>query len=393
MKILLLNDEYPPQGQSSVAKITKQLAEEYEKKGHEVTVMTTHRKEEVDEIKRDRNVISLPVSYQISQRHWKCLKMEKVSRMLETEIGLIQPDVVHAHNLHTYLTYDALRISRKYTKKIFLTAHDTFLVSYDRVRGKNNRIHWWNNLLSAGRRYCPIRNYMIKKILNQSGCSVVAISNATKSFFETNAIKIHSVIPNGIDLVDPISNESVQNFRIENSLTGPTLLFAGRIREDKGIGVAIKAFDVVLNRLPSAKFLVVGEIERLTPFLNDKIRDSVITTGWISGDKINIAYAATDIVIAPSIYLDNFPTVNLEAMAAGKPVVGTCFGGTPEAVLDGETGIIINPNNIDDFAQAILDLLTNKELRSSMGKAARNRISQHFSLDQQVQNYLRIFSE
>ena len=78
-------------------------------------------------------------------------------------------------------------------------------------------------------------------------------------------------------------------------------------------------------------------------------------------------------------------------MAAGKPVIGTCFGGTPEAVLDGETGTIINPENIDEFAEAILELLGDPEKRKRMGEAGRNRISDNFSLDEQVRRYLNLF--
>jgi len=405
MHIVLINDDSLPKAHGGAAVIVDHLRHGFVKAGHKVTFLTTHQNSE-DEIQTEDTagtIISIPVNYDLKKRHKTCIKNPEVTKRLEELLTELKPDVVHAHNIHTYLTYDALRVAQKHTEKVFLTAHDTFLVSFDRVRGagyekaalagKGYKMHWWNHLMSAGRKYWPLRNTAIRKTLKESGCSVVAISNTTRIFLEANRIKVDSVISNGIDVTNPPSDEAIQNFRSEKNLTGPTILFAGRIRGDKGIGVALEAFEKVLEKIPEAQFLVVGEEERLKPFMNDRIRSSVITTGWVAPEKMRLAYAACDVVTTPSIYLDNFPTVNLEAMVAGKPVIGTCFGGTPEAVLDGETGTIINPGNIDGFASAILDLLNDSGKCREMGENGRRRIKQHFSLRQQVEKYLELFSK
>ena len=124
MKILLLNDRYPPRYKSSVANITKGLSEFYREQGNEVTVITSHRLDASEQIIREKNVVSLPIDYRTSLRHYKSLRQSKVSKLLDKEIARVAPDVVHAHNLHMYLTYDALRIARQHTSKVFVTMHD-----------------------------------------------------------------------------------------------------------------------------------------------------------------------------------------------------------------------------------------------------------------------------
>jgi glycosyltransferase involved in cell wall biosynthesis len=83
--------------------------------------------------------------------------------------------------------------------------------------------------------------------------------------------------------------------------------------------------------------------------------------------------------------------VNLEAMACRKPVVGTCFGGTPEILEDGKTGFLVNPLNIEIMAGEISKLISNKKLASQFGEAGFNRLVSNFTLERQVRQYLEYF--
>jgi glycosyltransferase involved in cell wall biosynthesis len=71
-------------------------------------------------------------------------------------------------------------------------------------------------------------------------------------------------------------------------------------------------------------------------------------------------------------------------MACGRPVVGTCFGGTPEVVVDNETGFIVNPFNLKIMSERIVTLLKNPALAEKMGQAGQQRIKEEFNLNQQV---------
>jgi glycosyltransferase involved in cell wall biosynthesis len=118
------------------------------------------------------------------------------------------------------------------------------------------------------------------------------------------------------------------------------------------------------------------------------IEQSVIFTGWLSREDLMVAYQCSDVVVSPSIYLDNFPTVNLEAMAMRKPVIASCFGGSKELVFDGMTGYIVNPLNTEQLAERIIELLTDKAKAALMGEAGYQRIADKCSIQQQGQKML-----
>jgi glycosyltransferase involved in cell wall biosynthesis len=121
-----------------------------------------------------------------------------------------------------------------------------------------------------------------------------------------------------------------------------------------------------------------------TPEFRHLRASHVLSGGWLSGDELAAAYGLADVVTVPSICLDCFPTINLEAMAAGKPVVATCYGGSPEAVVDGETGYIVNPFDSGALAGSLERLLRDDGLRAKMGAAGQRRIAEHFTLAHQV---------
>ena len=95
----------------------------------------------------------------------------------------------------------------------------------------------------------------------------------------------------------------------------------------------------------------------------------------------------------PSIYLDPFPRINLEAMASKKPVVGTCFGGTPEVVINNQTGYIVNPLNAEMMARKIIDLLKNFQKAKKFGEAGYQRVINEFSLEKQVKITLEYYNK
>jgi glycosyltransferase involved in cell wall biosynthesis len=109
-------------------------------------------------------------------------------------------------------------------------------------------------------------------------------------------------------------------------------------------------------------------------------------------DQLSAAYGACDVVVTPSVYLDPFILVNIEAMANAKPVIGTCFGGTPEIVQDEKTGFIRNPLKIQKFADSIVRLLENKDLAIEMGKEGKKIVEQKFTTEIMTSEYLKIYS-
>jgi glycosyltransferase involved in cell wall biosynthesis len=102
--------------------------------------------------------------------------------------------------------------------------------------------------------------------------------------------------------------------------------------------------------------------------------------------------ARCDLFVLPSLY-EGFPLSILEAMAAGKPVVATAVGGTPEAVIDGVTGYLVPSGDVPALATAIRKVLTDPVLAYKMGLSGRERVQNVFSLDMMVQSYAQLYQD
>jgi glycosyltransferase involved in cell wall biosynthesis len=99
------------------------------------------------------------------------------------------------------------------------------------------------------------------------------------------------------------------------------------------------------------------------------------------------------LVIVPSVYLDPFGLGNIEAMAMSKPVIATCHGGSPEIVRDGVTGYIVNPFDTEAFADRMIGLLTDSDLRRRLGAAGHDRYLAEFTLERHVDRVAAIYEE
>lgn len=103
--------------------------------------------------------------------------------------------------------------------------------------------------------------------------------------------------------------------------------------------------------------------------------------------------AAADLVVHNSIEADSFPTVLPEAMALGRPVIGSDLGGPREIVEDGVTGLLVAPNQPDLLAQAILALLGDPERRVEMGRAGVARLRAHFHATRMARQFEMVYEQ
>ena len=398
MRILLLNDDVLPSARGGSAVVVDLLRRSLTQRGHAVTLVTTHqdstRKGEIRWSDDGGTIISLFADYPLAERHRRCIRNHAISARLEKIMAEVKPEIVHAHVIHTYLTYESLVFARRHTERVFLTAHDTFLVSFHRVKGPRYeqalatntpyRMKFWEHVMAAGMKYTPTRNREIRRILGHSGTSVIAVSDALARFLEDNGVNNVATIHNATAIPPTPSAESIAAFRQNHRLTGPTILYGGRISEDKGIDALLEALRHILATVPAAQLLVLGDEGKLQSHLerqSSSVREAVHAAGWVDAKTLPVAFAAADVVTTPSIYLDAFNLMNIEGMAAGKPIVGTCFGGTPEIIVNDVTGFVRNPNDAQSFSDPLARLLTDKGLAGRMGDAGRKRVEEKFSVE------------
>ena len=196
-------------------------------------------------------------------------------------------------------------------------------------------------------------------------------------------------IYNGIDVERFVALDTKPGARVRQAfgipVGAPLLGSVGRLHPQKGQADMLAALAQVRERVPAVRLLLVGSGE-LRPDLEAQARSlglaEVVTFSGLRADVPEIL-AALDVFVLPSLW-EGMPNAVLEAMAAGLPVVATAVGGTPEAVVDRVTGLLVPPHDPDALARAIERLLGDPSLRREMGRAGRERVGRHFSIDQTV---------
>jgi phosphatidylinositol alpha-1,6-mannosyltransferase len=160
----------------------------------------------------------------------------------------------------------------------------------------------------------------------------------------------------------------------------PVLLTVARLLPRKGHDRVLDALPQIRAQVPGVRYLVVGSGMTET-YLRDLVKrknldDAVVFTGPVPHSQIPDCFAAADLFIHPNREtadgdVEGFGIVFLEAGASGVPVIGGNSGGTPDAIRDGETGYLVDPNNVAEIAERTVRLLTDPELRRRMGEGGR----------------------
>lgn len=413
MKILFLSDDFPPQSRGGAEIASFNLALVLKNKGHRLSVITiTTDRNKVGESEYEGMKI-----FKIYSPEYHRIFTSYLSLYNPWTIGAVEeimkreaPDIIHAQNIHHYLSYHCLKIAREYAKGVFLTAHDTMLFSVGKFsdfidksdlsirKDFDYKVSSWKQLMVVRKRYNPFRNIIIRHYLKYTD-KIFSITDILKKAMADNKIYNVETVHYGTDIKPTPISQGVGAFKEKFNLDDKkVILFGGRLSHQKGGAVAVSSLPLVVRDVPDAVLLIVGREDEYANYLKGLskelgVADSVIFTGWLSRDEMNCAYSAADVVITPSLYFDAFNLFNLEAMASGKPVVGTCFGGTPEVIEDGVTGLVANPFDIEGFAEKISFLLNDPGLARTMGATGRMRASEEFSMERQAAQTLEWYQK
>lgn len=175
----------------------------------------------------------------------------------------------------------------------------------------------------------------------------------------------------------------------------PRLLCIGRVVEQKGFDLAIEAFAGILSRMPGAQLHVVGEGPALGSLRDQAqslgMESAIRFPGRIDPGKVPAAIAASTAVVMPSRAGEGLPLVALQAAHMARPVVATRVGGLPEIVVDGQTGILVEPDDAKGLARALIELLDDPARAAELGRAARERALTVFSGDRYLNQYALLY--
>jgi glycosyltransferase involved in cell wall biosynthesis len=169
---------------------------------------------------------------------------------------------------------------------------------------------------------------------------------------------------------------------------------AGRLIALKGIEYLLRAAAALQPEFPALRVEIAGagphraKLEETAAQLG--LAGRVEFLGWV--DDIHSVLPRWDVFILPSRE-EGFPIAALDAMAAGLPVIASSVGGVLELIVDGETGWLVPPADVDILVSRLRALLLNPEQRLSMGAAAQARVRDHFNLTQMTENFSRLYDE
>lgn len=194
------------------------------------------------------------------------------------------------------------------------------------------------------------------------------------------------VSPEGVDVSNfqrPASEEVIRRLRRRHGLEGKRILLTvARLAPHKGHDTVIRALPEILRHVPDAAYLIAGngssaeQLRRLAVEMG--VAEHVRFAGFVPDDELAAYYHLCDVFVMPSRELngdtEGFGIVFLEAAACGKPAIGGRTGGIVEAVQDGRTGLLVEPESTAEIAGAAVRLLTDVELAQRMGEAGRRRV-------------------
>ena len=178
-----------------------------------------------------------------------------------------------------------------------------------------------------------------------------------------------------------------------------SFLFVGNLDDRKGPADLIRAFAKVKKNGMSGQLTLLGgetapgqkaSLEALAAGLGCK--DSVALPGMLTGQQKEAALLGANCFVLPS-RAEGLPMAVLEGMAYGLPVLATAVGAIPEAVTEGKEGFLVVPGDVEALADRMLRLGTDACLREKMGRNARERVANNFSLDQMCERLMRIYVE
>ncbi len=222
----------------------------------------------------------------------------------------------------------------------------------------------------------------IGRVILRKVQQLIVLGDEAKSSFVALGVPEQKVvvIPNGVD-TSKFRPPSAPRSCTQGGPQGPVLLCVAGLSESKGIHYLIRGLPEILRQFPKAALVVAGpdlgfegQLRALVSRLG--VDHAVRLMNNVSYDGVRELYREADLFVLPSLR-EGLPTVVLEAMASGCPVVGTAVGGTPSLIENGINGIIVPPANTPELVDSIIAVLSDGQLRCRLSEEGVQTASSH----------------
>ncbi|CUS05030.2 putative Glycosyltransferase [Candidatus Promineifilum breve] len=401
MKVLLVSYLMDVRVGGGAAIAAMHLAQGLTRQGIEVVAVTTHDKPEPqvatgdDGIKiysfRPRNLYW--VKNKDAQPIWKRVIWQTIDiwnpstfRMMRRLIRQEQPDVIHVHKLRGISPAVWSAAAAEDSRPIIQTCHDYELISPEGLLQSTigrmaQRRHW------ALRPYQMMRARYSRQVnvatfpsrFNQQIITGMGFFDRARQFVVPNT---HGLSTRELDSLPVGLPADSASFR---------LLYLGRLEREKGIDVLCQAFAGLMSEMPQLHLDIAG-----TGTSEAALRATYAGVprmrfhGYVSGAEKDRLISQSDALVMPSIVHEVFGISIIEAYAYGKPVIAANIGGMPELIIEGETGFLVEPGQVESLQQKIRQMVAEPEKRSRMSWACREK-ARSYSLEAVTSAYLTAY--
>ena len=406
MKIIHLYDEHTKValGWGSVVNVIFNLSKQIADFGHDVTII-------------ERKWIDTPSEEVLNSIRYKRFKLligsnvpgrDVPYRMINNPTGLtkmILDRTEFAFKLNKYLKseeFDVLHVHVPFTANILIKMNKNLknkMIYTFHAGEEKKRLRLDKNVPFALKifspdvhimrrvKICTVLNWQLKRMLIKKG-------------IENERIR---VIPNGINVNDFGNFDKDTLIKIKEKYNIPDdrilIMFAGTITPRKGVKYLLKTLEVIVNDYNDVFLILTGKTDidskyfsEVYNFAKEKLNGYVKFTDRVPYEDLRALYSACDIFVLPS-FEEGFGLVLTEALASGKPLVGSNVGGIPMQIRDCWNGFLIRPGDYRQLAEKLLYLIENKDERIRMGKNSRKLAIKEFSWEKIAKRYLEVYEE
>ncbi len=356
MKIVIPTIDYPPI-EGGIGTLTLQLSRELAALGHDVTVIAPEiDSDAVDDASEPVHIIRF--------RGYGMGWLRFVPLYFAARRHLRNADVVLAINI----AYGG--IIGMWSRKPYIA----FAYAYEFLKFRSS----------------PLLGSVLRKVY-RNAARIVAISRYTREQlidFGAPADRIDVCYP-GATLPAPLPADAVHDIRRRHALgDGPVILSVGRLIERKNQIALVDAMPTILERHPTAILVLAGRGPMLSRISRRagklRVRDHVALPGKVDDAELAALYEAATVFALPCKdsgdgHVEGFGLVFVEAGAHGKPVLAGRGGGVEDAVVDGETGLLVDPNDANAIAESLMRFLDDPEFSKRVGAAGKARVERELN--------------
>ena len=381
-----------------------QLSKELSNRGHNVTLITTPHRHSGNQPDTDIldgiKIVSLPISSSFSSIKYGLKFAIGASKAIKKINDREKIDIIHGHS--------------GYTMPALITGFSSKIAKVPSVHTIYSPIEPLANNFNFCRMFS---NNTLSKIFLDFNRIIITLSKNIETSLVNAGIVYEKIkiVPPGIntEVFNPlVTHEDIRKKYGINS-NQPVLSYVGSLTRIKGISVLIDALGIVVKTNPNVRLFMILNMPvemylepnnvdmdmELIFKIKQKIKDKnlenvIIPVGIIN----NIAQylAASDTFVLPflnTVGVADYPLSMLEAMAVGTPVIATNIGGIPELIKNNQTGLLVEPNNVQELANSIIYSIKNKEEITDMGRKGRQIIQDKLSIEATVNSTEQIYKE